>query len=409
MSSGWMRFVFDQFEFPYEVVFARDIDEGNLSAKYDVLILPDDARLSGRPADTANTFQPRTQPAADRIPAEWRSRLGAISSATSLPRMKSFVENGGTLLAVGDASEIGFTVSTFPSGMQLPVKMTSRCRDRSIMCRARFCPLPWTARARLPGACDRAQTFSSTTIPLSVFHHDARAKGREARRVVRQPDAIAQRLGVGTEGARRRSGNRDGPDGEGDCGAVRTSGAFPGSDTWSLQIPVQRHLLRPGGPAVGVSHDQNEMVFLSAFSLQRQRARRQYNRRGRVGLKRCPPCRRSPHRRELINAMHDRYAGNWYRTLRFTQTNTFYTQSGGEQKSKWVAASFRSGSAAHRFRAAFLEERTAHTQQPRHHFRQRQANRFPQVDSGDPDAHCRCLCDSRCGDHTETRFAARST
>ena len=40
--------------------------------------------------------------------------------------------------------------------------------------------------------------------------------------------------------------------------------------------------------------------------------------------------------RELIREMHDRYAGNWYRTLRFTQTNTFYTQSGGEQKSKWI-------------------------------------------------------------------------
>jgi hypothetical protein len=39
---------------------------------------------------------------------------------------------------------------------------------------------------------------------------------------------------------------------------------------------------------------------------------------------------------ELIQAMHDRYAGSWYRTLRFTQTNTFFTQSGGEQKSKWV-------------------------------------------------------------------------
>jgi hypothetical protein len=39
---------------------------------------------------------------------------------------------------------------------------------------------------------------------------------------------------------------------------------------------------------------------------------------------------------ELIQGMHDRYAGNWYRTLRFTQTNTFYTQSGGEQKSRWV-------------------------------------------------------------------------
>jgi hypothetical protein len=34
--------------------------------------------------------------------------------------------------------------------------------------------------------------------------------------------------------------------------------------------------------------------------------------------------------------MHDRYADNWYRTLRFSQSNTFYTQSGGEQKSRWV-------------------------------------------------------------------------
>ena len=39
---------------------------------------------------------------------------------------------------------------------------------------------------------------------------------------------------------------------------------------------------------------------------------------------------------DLIREMHDRYAGNWYRTLRFNQVNTFYTQSGGEQKSRWV-------------------------------------------------------------------------
>lgn len=39
---------------------------------------------------------------------------------------------------------------------------------------------------------------------------------------------------------------------------------------------------------------------------------------------------------ELIQQMHDRYAGNWYRSLRFTQSNTFYTQSGGEQKSRWI-------------------------------------------------------------------------
>ncbi|HMA20447.1 MAG TPA: hypothetical protein VKO87_06560 [Gemmatimonadaceae bacterium] len=40
--------------------------------------------------------------------------------------------------------------------------------------------------------------------------------------------------------------------------------------------------------------------------------------------------------RDLIHEMHDRYSGNWYRTLRFAQTNTFYTQSGKEEKSRWV-------------------------------------------------------------------------
>jgi hypothetical protein len=40
--------------------------------------------------------------------------------------------------------------------------------------------------------------------------------------------------------------------------------------------------------------------------------------------------------RDLIREMHDRYAGNWYRTLRFSQTNTFYTTSGREEKSRWI-------------------------------------------------------------------------
>jgi hypothetical protein len=39
---------------------------------------------------------------------------------------------------------------------------------------------------------------------------------------------------------------------------------------------------------------------------------------------------------DLITGMHDRYADNWYRTLRFSQTNTFYTTSGKEEKSRWV-------------------------------------------------------------------------
>jgi len=39
---------------------------------------------------------------------------------------------------------------------------------------------------------------------------------------------------------------------------------------------------------------------------------------------------------KLIRAMHDRYAGKWYKTLTFDQTNTFVTSSGKEEKSQWI-------------------------------------------------------------------------
>jgi hypothetical protein len=40
--------------------------------------------------------------------------------------------------------------------------------------------------------------------------------------------------------------------------------------------------------------------------------------------------------RDVIREMHKAYAGKWYSTLRFRQTNTFYTQSGREEKSQWI-------------------------------------------------------------------------
>ena len=106
MSSGWMRFVFDQFEFPYQVVFAQDLDRGNLNSRFDVIILPDDASLSA--ADTDRGFEFRRQPPLESVPREWRNRLGGITVGRTLPRLREFVENGGTLLAVGESSEIAY-------------------------------------------------------------------------------------------------------------------------------------------------------------------------------------------------------------------------------------------------------------------------------------------------------------
>lgn len=39
---------------------------------------------------------------------------------------------------------------------------------------------------------------------------------------------------------------------------------------------------------------------------------------------------------ELVGAMHERYAGRWYRTLTFLQNNTLYRSGGGEDRSQWM-------------------------------------------------------------------------
>jgi hypothetical protein len=49
-----------------------------------------------------------------------------------------------------------------------------------------------------------------------------------------------------------------------------------------------------------------------------------------------PPASEIQTARDLVREMHARYSGKWYTTLRFEQSNTFYTSSGREEKSRWV-------------------------------------------------------------------------
>jgi len=106
MPSGWTRFVLEQFDFPYQVVYANDLDAGSLNDKYDVLILPDGATLAN--TDSTRGFESRVQPA--DVPEQWRPRMGRITAAKTLPQIRAFVEKGGTLLALGDASNIGYAL-----------------------------------------------------------------------------------------------------------------------------------------------------------------------------------------------------------------------------------------------------------------------------------------------------------
>jgi Zinc carboxypeptidase len=104
MPSGWTRWLFEQYEFPFEVVFPGTLDAGNLGAKYDVLVFVDGA-IPERDAATGGGFG--AQPPADAIPAEFRGWLGRVSVSKTVPEIRKFAENGGTVLTIGSSTVLG--------------------------------------------------------------------------------------------------------------------------------------------------------------------------------------------------------------------------------------------------------------------------------------------------------------
>jgi hypothetical protein len=102
MPSGWIRWLLEQYEFPFEVVFPQTLDAGNLKSKYDVIILPDGA-VPGRGAAAGAGFESEP-PSPDSIPQQFRSWLGRVTPEKTIPQLKTFLEQGGTILAIGSST-----------------------------------------------------------------------------------------------------------------------------------------------------------------------------------------------------------------------------------------------------------------------------------------------------------------
>jgi hypothetical protein len=100
MPSGWTRWLLEQYEFPYEVVFPQQIDAGDLRSKYDVIILPSGA-LGER--GRGGRFG---QPQAAELPSEFRGMLGRLTTERSVPQLRRFLEAGGTVITVGSSTAL---------------------------------------------------------------------------------------------------------------------------------------------------------------------------------------------------------------------------------------------------------------------------------------------------------------
>ena len=38
MSSGWVRWIFEKYKFPFQIIYAKEIDASNLKDKFDVIV-----------------------------------------------------------------------------------------------------------------------------------------------------------------------------------------------------------------------------------------------------------------------------------------------------------------------------------------------------------------------------------
>jgi len=108
MPGGWLMWLLEQYGINHEVVKAQDF-AGDLNAKYDVILLP------------SGTSKARILNGLDRErndPAEWSWAYGVGEAGWT--KLKTFVENGGTLLAIGSAVETATELLDLPIEKALP-------------------------------------------------------------------------------------------------------------------------------------------------------------------------------------------------------------------------------------------------------------------------------------------------
>jgi hypothetical protein len=102
MPSGWARWVLEQFEFDYELVFPKQLDAGDLRDDFDVLLFVNGAIPSGQSGGFGGFNRSE-----DAIPEEFRDRLGSVSVDDTVPRLREFLDAGGDIITIGHSTALG--------------------------------------------------------------------------------------------------------------------------------------------------------------------------------------------------------------------------------------------------------------------------------------------------------------
>jgi hypothetical protein len=131
MDEGWTRWILEQHGFPYEVIKDKDIVDGKLPEKIDLLIFADDSPAlilgeSKEAIEKALSELYRRPVVLPPTPPEYMSGI----KKEGLEKVKDFVNNGGTLLTFNSSCELAI------DAFKLPINIPSKKLDPKEF----FCP-----------------------------------------------------------------------------------------------------------------------------------------------------------------------------------------------------------------------------------------------------------------------------
>ena len=106
MSSGWVRWIFEKYNFPFQLIFAKEIDASNLKDKYDVILFVEGAIPSLKP-EAGNGYEEK-EPKAEDVPEIYQATLGKITAEKSIPALNKFLQEGGTIITIGSSANLAY-------------------------------------------------------------------------------------------------------------------------------------------------------------------------------------------------------------------------------------------------------------------------------------------------------------
>jgi hypothetical protein len=169
MSSGWIRYELEKFEFPFTLVFPPVLDQGNLAQKFDVIIFPSDgipagvlggnAGSDGGGGDAPPAVGAASGANTQNVPPEYRERVGAITAVKTFPQLKRFMEEGGTIVTIGNSTNLALQL-----GLPLASALVEKSPD------GKETPLPGT-KFYVPGSVLQAAVDNTNPLAFGMSNN----------------------------------------------------------------------------------------------------------------------------------------------------------------------------------------------------------------------------------------------